>query len=169
MDNEKKYILTNLVSAKPMTKGEYRLYVKNNNYQNVNVPSIFKGLMNSEQSIHVEGYMVEMYGNVMWFPKKVFELMAIQVVDNKKLPSGVNIDEAMVDDFISCHDTMTVGNKTTVVRATLRNGFEIIESSGCVDDANYDLGVGEQVCLKKIKTKVWEYLGFLLQSAWRGF
>ena len=106
-----------------------------------------------------------MYGNVMWFPKKVFELMAIQVVDNKKLPSGVNIDEAMVDDFISCHDTMTVGNKTTVVRATLRNGFEIIESSGCVDDANYDLGVGEKVCLKKIKTKVWEYLGFLLQSA----
>ena len=168
MENEKKYILTSLVSATPMTKSEFRSYMKGINGSNTNIPSIVKELFTSEKALDIEGYAVTMCGNLYWFPKKVFESMTIEVIDNKKLPSGVNIDEEMVNNFIRSHDTMTLGNKTTVVRATLQNGYEVIESSGCVDDENYDISIGEAACLKKVKTRVWEYLGFLLQTAWKG-
>lgn len=167
MENEKKYILTNLVSAVPMTKSEFRSYMKGTNGSGANISSIVKDLFTSEKTLDIEGYMVTMSGNLYWFPKNVFESMTIEVIDNKKLPSGVNIDEEMVDKFIHSHDTMTLGNKTTVVRATLQNGYEVIESSGCVDAENYDISVGEAACMKRVKTKVWDYLGFLLQTAWK--
>lgn len=61
-----------------------------------------------------------------------------------------------------------MGDKTTVVRAVLRNGFEIVESSACVSAENYDEALGAQICMKHIKDKVWMLLGFLLQTAVHG-
>ena len=61
-----------------------------------------------------------------------------------------------------------MGNKCTVVRAILCNGFEIIESSACVSEENYSEEMGAQICLGKIKDKVWFLLGFLLQTAIHG-
>lgn len=81
---------------------------------------------------------------------------------------GISIGEHMVNDFISYIETSTVGYKTTMVRCVLRNGFEIIETSACVDAQNYDQKLGEEICVKKIKDKIWYLLGFLLQTAWHG-
>lgn len=78
------------------------------------------------------------------------------------------VGEHMVNDFISYIETSTVGYKTTMVRCVLRNGFEIIETSACVDAQNYDQKLGEEICVKKIKDKIWYLLGFLLQTAWHG-
>ena len=58
-----------------------------------------------------------------------------------------------------------MGGKTTVVRAVLKNGFEIVESSSCVSAENYDEKLGEEICMERIRNKVWELLGFLLQTA----
>lgn len=169
MKDKKKYIFINLVSATPMTKGEFKSASKTNNVGVMSsIPSTMKELFVSDKFADKEGYAVNISGSLHWFPKKDFEDMVIEVADNKSLPSSVNISEEMVDNFIESHDTMTLGIKTTVVRATLKNGFEIIETSGCVDEANYDVGVGEESCLERIKSKVWEYLGFLLQTAWKG-
>lgn len=165
MEKEKRYILTNIVSATPMSKREFHAYVKGANNSNSGITSMVKGLFVSEKQVDLDGYLVNMCGNVYWFPKKVFESMSIEVIDNKELPSRINVDESMVNSFIHSHDTMTIGNKTTVVRATLQNGYEIIESSSCVDDNNYDVTIGEEVCLSRIKDRVWDYLGFLLQTA----
>lgn len=74
----------------------------------------------------------------------------------------------MVDRFIQNWRTDTLGDKTTIVRAVLRNGFEIVETSSCVSPENYDERVGQELCMKKIKDKVWELLGFLLQTAVNG-
>jgi len=71
----------------------------------------------------------------------------------------------MVDNFIKEVHVSTLGEKTTLVRAVLANGFEIIESSACVDKENYDEIYGAGICLEKIKDKVWFLLGFLLQTA----
>ena len=76
-----------------------------------------------------------------------------------------SISQEMVDDFILETWTQTLGDKCTVVRAMLRNGFEIVESSACVSPENYDENLGREICLKKIKDKVWGLLGFLLQTA----
>lgn len=127
-----------------------------------------KMFQNSGTKDH-EGYIV-VYpdGYVSWSPKEVFEKSYMQVENNPNLVSGVSIGEHMVNEFISYTETSTIGYKTTMVRCVLRNGFEIIETSGCVDAKNYDQKLGEEVCMRKIKDKIWYLLGFLLQTAWHG-
>ena len=64
---------------------------------------------------------------------------------------------------------MILNDKTTVVQATCKNGFSIINGSACVDVKNFDMEIGKQCCMEKIKDHVWGFLGFLLQSAKNGF
>lgn len=110
-----------------------------------------------------EGYKV-MYpdGYTSWSPKEVFEKAYMKV--------GINntITQDNVDNFIDYYDYCKMGEKTTVVKATLKNEFVIVESSSCVDVSNYDDEIGRDICKERIKNKVWELLGFLLQTAKSG-
>lgn len=102
-------------------------------------------------------------------PKDLFNKVYIEVNDNKNLPSGVSIGQQMVDDFIDKVESITMGEKTTVTQITLKNGFIITESSSCVDPKNYSMEIGEEINLEHAKNKIWELLGFLLQTAYHGF
>lgn len=102
-------------------------------------------------------------------PKDLFNKDYIEVNDNKDLPSGVSIGQQMVNDFIDKVESMTMGEKTTVTQITLKNGFIITESSSCVDPKNYSMEIGEEINLEHAKNKIWELLGFLLQTAYHGF
>ena len=108
-------------------------------------------------------------GYESWSPKGVFEKAYVPISKNQNLPSEISIGQDMVDDFIKEVEIMTIGNKSTVVRAVLKNGFEIIESSACVDEKNYSEEIGAEICLDKIKDKIWMLLGFLLQCGFNGF
>jgi len=57
-----------------------------------------------------------------------------------------------------------LGFKTTVLSCTLPNGFVIVESSSCVDEDNFDMEVGRDICIERIKNKLWELEGYLLQE-----
>ena len=149
------YISTKLVKAKPMTRGEY------NKFRGWDIPK--------NENPDDEGYLIQYPdGYISWCPKKQFEEFNLKVDDNKNLPSGVSIGSKMVDDFIKEVHVSTIGDKTTLVRAILVNGFEIVESTGCVDKANYSEDIGAEICLNKIKDKIWYLLGFLLQTAFEG-
>lgn len=151
----KSYISTKLVKAKPMTRGEY------NKHRGWDIPK--------NENQYDEGYLIQYPdGYISWCPKKQFEESNLKVDDNKNLPSGVSIGAKMVDDFIKEVHVSTIGDKTTLVRAILVNGFEIVESTGCVDKANYSEDIGAEICLNKIKDKIWYLLGFLLQTAYNG-
>lgn len=151
----KNYIGTKLIKAKKMTLGDY------NKKRGWKIPE--------NENPAEEGYLLEYPDNyTSWSPKMIFESAYLEVEDNKSLPSGVSIGKEMVDNFIANHETVTLGDKTTVVRAILKNGFEITEATGCVDAKNYSEKIGEEICLKKIKDKIWMLLGFLLQTAWKG-
>jgi len=54
----------------------------------------------------------------------------------------------------------TMGLKTTVVTLTLPNGFEITESAACVNPTDYDVQIGKEICLRRIKDKIWELEGY---------
>ena len=113
-----------------------------------------------------EGYKVKYPdGYISWSPKEVFEKAYLKVTPNPKLKSNVSISQDMVDSFIRDVKVSTIGDKTTLVRVTLVNGFELVESSACVDKENYDKKIGSEICLTKIKDKIWYLLGFLLQTA----
>lgn len=117
-----------------------------------------------------EGYRVRYEdGYESWSPKEVFEKAYLPIVTNPNLRTDApSISQRMVDEFIAAVEVQTMGTKTTVVRATLRNGFEIVEASACVSEENYDEDLGATICLGKIKDKVWMLLGFLLQTGVHG-
>lgn len=117
-----------------------------------------------------EGYRVRYSdGYVSWSPKEVFEKAYLPVSINRNLRTEApSISQEMVDNFIDHTEVITMGDKNTVVCAVLKNGFEIVESSACVSAENYDEKLGEEICMKHIKNKVWFLLGFLLQTAVHG-
>lgn len=99
-------------------------------------------------------------------PQGVFESAYLPLEVNGILKTKApSISVEMVERFIDHHETVTMGGKTTVVRAVLKNGFTIVESSSCVSAENYDEKLGEEICMERIRNKVWELLGFLLQTA----
>ena len=117
-----------------------------------------------------EGYRVRYPdGYESWSPRDVFEKAYLPMTVNEHLRTDApSISQQMVDDFIRETEVITMGDKTTVLRAVLRNGFEIVESSACVSVENYDEKLGAEICMEKIKDKVWMLLGFLLQTAVHG-
>ena len=117
-----------------------------------------------------DGYRVRYPdGYESWCPKETFERYYLQLTSNSEAKTDQpSISQKMVDNFIAETWTDTLGEKTTVVRAVLQNGFEIVESSSCVSPENYDEIVGRNICLDKIKDKIWTLLGFLLQTAVNG-
>lgn len=72
-----------------------------------------------------------------------------------------DIDNILKDTLIKVEK---YGDKTTILKATLPNGFVIIESSSCVDPANFDMKMGEEICMDKLVNKIWELEGYRLQS-----
>lgn len=121
----------------------------------------------SDATVCEQGYRVQYPdGYVSWSPKEVFEKAYLPLDVNHNLKTNApSISQQMVDDFIASHETMTLSGKCTVVRAVLRNGFAIVESSECVSAENYDEKMGEEICMERIKNKIWMLLGFLLQTA----
>ena len=108
-------------------------------------------------------------GYESWSPKDVFEKAYLPVVTNPYMRTDApSISHEMGEAFIDSYEVQTMGDKTTVVRAVLRNGFEIVEASACVSKENYDEAMGAKICLGKIKDKVWMLLGFLLQTGVHG-
>ena len=53
--------------------------------------------------------------------------------------------------------------KGTIVTVRLPNGFVLVESSACVDPANYDHAIGYESCMKRIRDKLWLLEGYRLQ------
>jgi hypothetical protein len=49
----------------------------------------------------------------------------------------------------------------TIVAMNLPNGYTLVESSGCVDPAEYDRKLGIQLCKNALERKVWQLYGFM--------
>lgn len=153
----KTYIGTKIIEAVPAIRKGCKVYEKDQ--------PIAMGMVPDE-----EGYKVRYPdGYESWSPKDVFERAYLPVTINPDLRTEApSISQQMVDDFIRETEVITMGGKTTVVRAILRNGFEVVESSACVSAENYDEALGAKICMEHIKDKVWMLLGFLLQTAVHG-
>ena len=80
--------------------------------------------------------------------------------------SEIKVTQEQVEAIIAASqvEDVKLGDKTTVVHITLPNGFVIVQSSSCVDPDNYDHELGKKICLDRIKDKIWELEGYLLQS-----
>ena len=153
----KTYICTKIVEAAPAIRMGGKVYDANE-------------LIPRNMELVEDGYKVRYQdGYESFSPKDVFERAYLELTVNPELRTKKpSISQKMVDDFIVAKEVATLGEKVTVVRATLRNGFELVESSACVSPENYDEKLGAEICMEKIKDKVWFLLGFLLQTGVNG-
>ena len=69
-----------------------------------------------------------------------------------------------VEEAIGKVEFSTVGVKTTLCVITMKNGFEVLASSSCVNPINYNQAIGEKYSLLIAKDQVWQLLGFLKQQ-----
>lgn len=53
-----------------------------------------------------------------------------------------------------------VFDKCLIVACKLPNGFTLVESSGCIDPANFDYEIGFESCRERIIDKMWLLYGF---------
>ena len=58
-------------------------------------------------------------------------------------------------------EVFTVFDNCTIVAIKLPNGFTVVESSGCIDPANYSEEIGKEICLRKIEDQVWKLEGYV--------
>ena len=153
----KQYIGTKIVEAEPANK------VNGKVVQPTDWPVPHDATVEEGYTVHYAG------GYESWSPKGVFERAYLPIEVNADLkPDQPSISQKMVDDFIAEVHVTTLGEKTTVVRVVLVNGFEIVEASSCVSPENYSEELGKKICLERIKGKVWMLLGFLLQTGVSG-
>jgi len=81
--------------------------------------------------------------------------------DNKWLP--VHITEQMIDNLIVSSHFATMGRKTMVCCLTLKNGFEVIGTSSCVVEQQFDADIAMRLAEKNAKEQIWQLQGYLLQ------
>ena len=149
------YIGVKMLKAVPMTQGEVC------NHQQWPCDSTKQ---------HDRGYLVEYEdGYQSWSPKEAFEKAYLPM---GQIPTGTpnanKITEQMVESFMGIPLALKVTDKTTLVKVTPKTGFEQFEVSSCVDPANYNHDIGTRAATRKIKDRMWGYLGFVLQWAKHG-
>jgi hypothetical protein len=69
-----------------------------------------------------------------------------------------------IENIILKEDYIKVGLKTVIAVLTLKNGFEIIGTSACVDFNNFDFEIGKKYAREKAIDQIWMLEGYLLQS-----
>ena len=81
--------------------------------------------------------------------------------------SNIRVTQAQIDALIERAEITveTIYDKVTVVTVKLENGFCLSEASGAVDPANYSEAIGKDICLERIKNRLWELEGYALQKA----
>ena len=75
-----------------------------------------------------------------------------------------HVTQSQIDSCIAEELDYRIGNKTTCVVLVLKNGFEVVGTSACVDPAKYDHEIGKSFARKRAVDKIWELEGYSLQN-----
>lgn len=101
-------------------------------------------------------------GYKSWTPKDIADATYYKL---SKDNDGTKVLKEDVENFITDVEVMTVGEKTTVVNAHTRSGFDTVRHSSCVDPKNYSEELGKQYAMEEVVDDLWAHLGFVLQWA----
>lgn len=98
-----------------------------------------------------------------------FEPSAYSAADFEKArerAKNTKISQKDIDTILekSQIETINLFGRCTIVAIQLQNGFIITESSESIDNATYNKEVQTQICLDRIKNRIWELEGYKLQS-----
>ena len=153
-NSSKTYIRCILVTATPMTRGDY------NKLRGWKVPS--------DENPKDDGFLiVDPDGYRSWLPKERFLTQAF-ALEKPDTISPVDIPHWQCMGF-DVMTSITAGDKpVTLVQRRHPNGFVDHETATCVDPKNYSELKGSEVCAERLDNKLWERLGFILAWAKNG-
>ena len=97
--------------------------------------------------------------------KEYFEKVVLNKESNEE-NEPISVSSEYIDELISnSHiSAFTVFDKCTIVACKLPSGFVVVESSACIDPRNYNKKLGVDICMKRIKDRVWEMEAYKLQT-----
>lgn len=110
----------------------------------------------------IEGYGIKYPdGYTSWSPKDVFEAAYLPMGE----ANDNTVTEEMVDLFIGKEYEASdlADGKSILVSCKTISGFMQYEVSSCIDPDNYDAVIGSEIGLKRIKNRLWSFLGFVVQ------
>ena len=149
------FIGVKLVDAEPITLGAY------NALRGWGLPT--------DGNYDEPGYFIKHPDDyVTWCPKNAFERDHMPIA-KRNTGTKEDVDAMMKQIHVDQITPNDLGSVVTVTTVTLANGFTITESSTCVDPENYDVEIGVDCCMERIKDKIWYLLGFLLSCGFNGF
>lgn len=67
--------------------------------------------------------------------------------------------QAIIDNAET--QVFTAFDNCTIVAMRLPNGFVVVESSGCIDPANYSEEIGKNICMERISGQIWKLEGYV--------
>lgn len=73
-------------------------------------------------------------------------------------------EEQIMKKIVDKKFTVLEDEKTTICNLYLENGFTVRGESACVDPANFDKELGEEIAYKNAVDKIWLLEGYLLQE-----
>ena len=79
------------------------------------------------------------------------------------------IKPAEIDDILSHAkiNTVCLTNKTVSVTVTLANGFEITDTGSCLNPDDFNVEIGKDVAMQRIKDRLWMLEGYHRAAAHR--
>lgn len=72
--------------------------------------------------------------------------------------------EDQLKELIEKHQFLKVGKKTTICLLTLRNGFEIVATSSCINPEDYDQEIGQRISYRKALERLSDIQWYFLQD-----
>ena len=82
-------------------------------------------------------------------------------MENKK---NMKLTENDLKAKIKKTEFIKIGRKTTICLATTLSGFEIVTSSACVNESDFNYEIGKKIAYDNLINKLWELEGYLLQN-----
>ena len=70
-------------------------------------------------------------------------------------------EQALLSKWVSGQEAARVGRKTTVVCLQMKNGYEVIGTSACVNPEEYEYDLGVFYATKDALTKVEDIAGYI--------
>lgn len=109
-----------------------------------------------------KGYeIIQSDGYKQWISNEQFESNYFKLADE----TGTKILQDDIFNFLVKGEATKFGDKTVVVMDSTITGFDTIGTSACVDPANFDMSIGEEIARRDILDKLWGHMGFVLQWA----
>ena len=88
-----------------------------------------------------------------------------QLGDKLKASPAPRVTKEYIEERISHKSFTKFGQTVTICQLTIDNGFSVRGESACVNPANYDEEIGNQIAYDNAFRQLWPLFGFLLAES----